>query len=175
MKFMGYFLGSFSFLILPQTGNNIDSAWSLYYCFLLSVAVVRTGNKNDVYVSFLTPYPSKQRAHLIFSKNVSSSHLIQANREHTIFDLVFDSIFDSGSNDSTPIPHFYKSESTQLRTQSFSIRLDGKCRVGTPLRRNLVQSQKRTNIGRYLICRTNFQTFWAPEFVKVCSFSKDQY
>ena len=48
-----------------------------------------------------------------------------------------DSVLDSGLNNSTPIHHFYYSESTRLRTQSFSIRLDGECQVGTPVRRYL--------------------------------------
>ena len=47
-----------------------------------------------------------------------------------ILDSVFDSIFDSGSSNSTSIHQFYYSASTQLRSLTFCIRLDDKSRVG---------------------------------------------
>ena len=54
-----------------------------------------------------------------------------------IFDSVFDSIFNSRSSNLTSIHQFYYLASTRLRSPTFSIRLDDKSRVGTPLRQYL--------------------------------------
>ena len=51
---------------------------------------------------------------------------------------MFDSIFDSGSSNSTSIHLFYYLASTQLKSPTFSIRLNDESRVGTPLRLCLV-------------------------------------
>ena len=51
------------------------------------------------------------------------------------------SVFDSRTSNSTSIFEFCDSASTQLRLQSFDIRLDNEPRVGTPLRRYLVMAE----------------------------------
>ena len=51
---------------------------------------------------------------------------------------MFDSIFDSGSSNSTSIHLFYYLASTQLISPTFSICLNNESRVGTPLRQCLL-------------------------------------
>ena len=69
-----------------------------------------------------------------YSKSIRHSAIIQGQivAQYLIFDSVFDLIFDSRSSNSTTIHQIYESASTQLRSRTFSIRLDDESRVGTP-------------------------------------------
>ena len=77
----------------------------------------------------------------------------------TIFDSVFDSIFDSGSSNSNWIHQFYYLASTQLRSPTFSIRLEDESGVGTLLRWCLESMRKTLNFV-YNTCTKKWLTFY---------------
>ena len=102
----------------------------------------------------------------------------------SIFNSVIDSIFDSGSSNSTPIHQFYYSASTRLRSPTFSIRLDDKSRVGTPLCLYLlfryeINTFKTRDIKQYNFSNNNCKPislhnldykFWFPKTIVTIHF-----
>ena len=70
------------------------------------------------------------------------------------------SVFNSRWSNSTSIHQFYDSALTQLRLQSFSIRLKNETRVRTPLRRNLLF---RLRLGLSVFCTKTKAIFLASK------------
>ena len=68
---------------------------------------------------------------------IKSTFILKNLANNSIFTSIFDSIFDSRLSKSTSILQFSDLALTQLRLQSFDIRLDDEPRVGTPLRQYL--------------------------------------
>ena len=93
--------------------------------------------------------------YLLSDSSKNSTFILKSSANN----LIFASVFNSRSSNSTLIFQFCDSASTRLRLQSFDIRLENEPHVGTPLRRYLGKSTWIFSFPLFIFVLFIFQDF----------------